>query len=176
MFSFQSSATNASEPENKNSYSPINICSNNKSFFPVFGSKLGETTEDELAELGRRNAQFGYYHIHGQSFWVRDGVFDYMSVTRPREVPRHWRNMGFSWYFTYEQIVNLFECLGFNLDVTEEPHIVDYNGQDSFYAKLTATKKSENLTVVLDFKYSKGKLRNSENTLYKMIFRRINNT
>ena len=176
LSSCQSSETNASEPESKNSDSTINICDNNKSFFPVFGAKLGETTEEDLAELGSLNKRHDYYYIHGQKLWVRDGMFEYMYITYPKEVPTHWSNMGFSWYLTYEQIYNLFECLGFNIDVTEEPHVVVHNGYDSFKAKLTATKKSGNLKVVLRFMYGKEIHRDSENTLYSMKFSRINKT
>lgn len=176
LASCQLSTTFASEPEKKHDESLISICSNDKSFLPVFGASLGQTTEDELAELGSLDEQYSMYHIHGQKFWVHDEVFDHMHVSRPMEVAKHWRNMGFSWYLTYEQIYQLFECLGFNIDITKEPHFVDYDGYDSFTAKLTATKKSENLKVVLNFRFNKEKNRNSEGTLYNMTFRRINKT
>jgi len=174
LSSCQLSAANAIESENKSSDATLIICNNDKSFFPVFGAKLGETTEEQLAELGSRDDAYDYYYIHGQKFWLRDGMFEHMHVWRPMEVPTHWRNMGFSWYLSYEQIYDLFECLGFTIDVIDEPHVEDYDGYAAFTANLIATKKSENLKVILTFKYNKEKNITSESTLYNMKLSIIN--
>ncbi|MDC2888985.1 hypothetical protein [Psychrosphaera algicola] len=111
-----------------------------------------------------------FYLIHGQAFWVKNGLFESMYLTTPREVPKVWRDIGFSWYLSYTQIYNLFECLGFEVNVNIEPQNEIFKGKESFKARLTAVNSLRNLKVTLNFLYGIGKDFNSENTLYSMKF------
>ena len=141
--------------------------SSSNELFPIYGIVLGETDEETLKRMGK--AEDDLYVIHGQNFWVHDGnVFESMYLVRPKQLPLKWRNMGFDWYLTYDQWLNLLSKLGFTVDSTT-PSVINRHGEKIFSATVFAVKKSGVPTQLkLEFKYNKGLTRNDEGTLYSI--------
>jgi len=137
--------------------------------FPVFGIVLGQTDVEELKKMGEEDD--GFYVIHGQKFWVHSGnVFKSMNLVRPRQLPLKWRNMGFDWFRSYDQWLELLEDLGYTITIVEAPHVEMFRGHESFTAEVkaingTATVPTE---LNLDFKYSDKTTTSGEGTLYSI--------
>jgi hypothetical protein len=143
--------------------------SSQKELFPVYGITLGQTDEDSLKNMGK--ADDGHYVVHGQNFWVDDGIFDHMYMTEG-QLPLKWRNLGLDWYLSYDQWLNLLNDLGFTVTIKEAPSLKMYRGRESFYAKVEAVKISKIPTkLVLDFKYSEETTTSAEGTLYSIKIR-----
>lgn len=143
--------------------------SSTKELFPVYGITLGETDEDTLKNMGK--ADDGHYTVHGQNFWVHDGnIFKGMYLTRPSQLPLKWRNMGFDWYLTYDQWLDLLNDLGYTITIEEAPHIEMYRGHESFYAEVKAVNKTAAVPteLSLDFKYSDITTTSGEGSLYSI--------
>ena len=137
--------------------------------FPIYGITLGVTTECELAKIGEKDKIKNYYKIRGQNFWVEEGKFDRMYLTRPREMPLKWRNYNFSWFNTYNEWVETLKHLGYKLSVTQPPMIEEYRGADSFFAEINAEKIGATPVLLkLSFKYSHKTSVDHEGTLYSI--------
>jgi len=137
--------------------------------FPVFGITLGVTSECELKKIGDKDEDSNYYIVRGQKFWVEEGKFDRMYLTKPSEMPLKWRNLNFSWYNTYDEWLEALEKLGFEVCVSQSPTIREYRGADSFFAELNAKQFGATpVALKLSFKYSDKTSTDHEGTLYSI--------
>jgi zinc ribbon protein len=144
--------------------------------FPLYGVTLGKTTVEQLARLGVRTSQidkntgkpYQYFVINGTNFWYNDsGIAHYMYIARGiYPIPEKWRALGFDWDISYNQWINLLERLGYSVTIAEPPHIVIWQGHDSFSAKIVAIKGT--IKIELGFDYSEGTTTDSKGTLYNI--------
>lgn len=137
--------------------------------FPVFGITLGVTSECELSKIGEKDKDSDYFIVRGQKFWVKEGKFDHMYLTKPSEMPLKWRNLNFSWYNTYDEWLEALEKLGFEVCVTQSPTIKEYRGADSFFAEINAKQFGTTpVALKLSFKYSDKTSTDQQGTLYSI--------
>lgn len=144
--------------------------------FPLFGVVLGKTTVSELSELGVKSSEYNYYNIHGFDFWFSetDNKADRMYLICDGALPQKWRNNGFDWRLSYNEWIDLFTEQEYTISIAKLPEVVEFNGYDSFSAKIVATKMHPYpISVTLDFQYSGGISEDSKKTLYSISVSRL---
>ncbi len=144
--------------------------------FPLYGVTLGKTTVEELARLGEKTisidtdtgAPYRYYVIRGTNFWYNEaGIAEHIYIARGiYPIPEQWQALGFDWNISYNQWLTLLQRLRYFITVDEPPHIVEYDGHDSFSARIAATKQP--IVLTLDFNYNEGTTTDSKRTLYNI--------
>lgn len=149
-------------------------------FFPLYGVTLGETSVDRLARIGimatdldSQNKAYKYYLVNDMRFWHNDKVATYMYLTYTSPLPKQWKNCGLSWGLSYNQWLDLFMKLGFNISMVKEPSMEWYNGKLTLAAEFYAVKKIKpdiQLTVEVYFNYSKKSSVTSPGTIYSLRF------
>ena len=154
----------------------------NRELFPLYGVTLGETTVNQLAQLGKRTGTlngktgkpYDCYVIRGTDFWYdADGIADHMYIARGvYAIPEPWSALGFDWNISYNQWIGLLQRLGCSVRIDEPPRIVKYDGHDSFSAKVSAVKQARiPIQIELDFKYNRATSADSPGTLYSISIR-----
>lgn len=155
-------------------------------FFPLCGITLGQTTVDELAQIGQgnpllhaRKGDGNYYEINATDYWFNVWYHDYdvahsMYLVHTFPLPEPWRQLGFDWELSYDQWFQLLLDLGFEIKVTKPPKVVVYNGHDSLRAELQAKRKRPGTTPLhldLNFAFSRGTETADPDTLYGLTVR-----
>jgi hypothetical protein len=145
--------------------------------FPLYGITLGKTTVSEIAARGSRAATdddsgepYLYYEVNGLDFWYDEesNIVDSMYITYTHPLPEPWKKLGFDWQKSYEQWLQLLQSLGYLTQITEEPHIQQWDGHDSFCAEIVARDPSLYVEeITLGFQFKPGTTR-SRGTLYRM--------
>ncbi len=146
----------------------------NAELFPLYGVILGKTTVEELTKMGTvgridddTGKPYSYYEIKGMDFWYNDGIADEMYISRSHPLPAQWKQMGFDWSLSYNNWIKLLEHIGFMVEIVEPPHVEHYDGHDSFFANIIATRqKWMDLEIELGFRYSTNTTVDSPSTLY----------
>jgi hypothetical protein len=158
---------------------PMEPSEGNSDLFPLYGVVLGETTVEQLARLGTRNSATkrnsggpeGFYEINKTNFWYGpDGVAYNMYIARGiYPIPERWGAIGFDWNLSYNQWVGLLQRLGYAVTIKESPRLDEYEGHDSFSAKISAIKQARiPIEITLGFNYSQGTTTDSQGTLYSI--------
>lgn len=159
---------------------PTEPSESNSDLFPLYGVMLGETTAEQLAQLGERastiNERTGRpyecYVINKIDFWYdADNVADHMYIAKGMDpIPERWRALGFDWNISYNQWVSLLQRLGYPVRIEESPRVKKYEGHDSFSAKISAIKQARiPIAITLGFNYSQGTTTDSQGTLYNIL-------
>jgi len=159
--------------------SPIRSSESNTELFPLFGVTLGETTVEQLERLGKKHLASkrysggpeGFYEINKTNFWYNaSGVAYYMYIARGiYTIPDPWGALGFDWNSSYNQWISLLQRLGFSVSISEPPRVVEYDGHDSFGAKVTGIRQVRlPIGIDLAFNYSRETATDSPGTLYSI--------
>lgn len=146
-------------------------------FFPLFGVTLGKTTWKDVEDMGYdvniwKNGPKRYTFINGVTFWDHkgEGVFANLYWTRSwrgNEMPSLWEANGFSWDYSYEEWLEVFQKLGYAITVREEPSKKEWDGRTVLSAKFDALSPDSTLEFDMDFDYGEdGHTTSSPNTLY----------
>ncbi len=165
----------------------VNLLSKNIfQLFPLYGVELGTTTVSQLAKLGvkaqdinsRTSKPYDYYKVSGMNFWfdAEKKITTHIYITYSDPMPEQWQNRGFDWQASYNTWRNLFEKKGYKIIDEEQPGHEIYRGSRSFKAEFHAVvpfSERINLSVELDFSYSKISGQNGKGTLYSIRIRSI---
>lgn len=142
-------------------------------FFPFWGITLGKTTWKQAEEMGFPVITYadGSQSINAGSLsfedWKGEGVFTMLHIEKSDPVPLKWKSMGFSWDNSYDEWVNVFKTLGYNINVKHQPKVLDGN---VLYAEFDALSQDGTLLFCMNFKYGEnGSQTSSPNTLYSII-------
>lgn len=145
--------------------------------FPLYNITLGKTTIKELAAMGIKstgknsdNEPYKFYVVNGMNFWYSDKFADSIYITNTDEMPKKWKDIGFSWNSSYNTWLKLLKNLGFQIKIKQEPRIVDWDNHPSFDAEVIGQIKTPDgtYTIELGFHYSKGTKISSFGTLYNL--------
>jgi len=96
-------------------------------FFPFCGITIGKTTCKEVEEMGYPVIKWpdgsvsvssgeGLFYDHD-----RNGFFTSLSMGKGRSFPPKWATKGFSWENSYDEWMQIFKSLGYNINVTHSP-------------------------------------------------------
>jgi len=136
---------------------------------PINGVVLGQTTEEELDKLGKRNLdtdetdiEYPSFVVDGIVFWADSQLAESIYLTYSDPMPVRWRLVGFDWDLSYDDWQTLLEALGWEIELSKDT--LESKGNGPFSAKVVA--QSEGLTMSLDFNYRDGNLQSSPSTLY----------
>lgn len=159
--------------------SNTNLPSSVNDFFPIGEITLGVTTWKQVEEKGYvvevwEGGPSRYTKASDFTFWDHkgQGVFTNMYKTRSwhdNNLPQLWESKGFFWNNSYDQWIDVFESLGFDITVTKEPNQREYNGHKTLSAKFEALSPDKSLLFTLDFSYGRnGHHTSSSKTLYSI--------
>lgn len=126
-------------------------------FFPLFGVTLGKTTWKDVEDKGYKVIKWEKGHaryviIDGVSFWDHsgEGVFTSLYWTREDcDFPPQWKSKGFSWDISYNEWVNVFKALGFNINVNTQPG----QAKNLFNDVFDALSPDKTLDFTMEFGY-----------------------
>lgn len=142
-------------------------------FFPLWGITLGKTTWKQAEEMGFPVITYAdgsqSINVGSLSFedWKGEGVFTMLHIEKSDPVPPKWKTMGFSWDNSYDEWVNVFKTLGYNINVKHQPKVLDGS---VLYAEFDALSQDGTLLFCMNFKYGEnGCQTSSPNTLYSII-------
>lgn len=151
----------------------VNSSSTFNDFFPLFGITLGKTTWEQAEEMGFpviTGADSSHSIKTGNlSFedWKGEGVFSMLYIERSEPFPPKWKSMGFSWDNSYDEWMNVFKTLGFNINVKHQPKVLDGN---VLHAEFDALSQDGILQFCMNFKYGEnGGQTSSPSTLHSII-------
>ena len=134
-------------------------------FFPLFGVTLGKTTCKEAEEMGYPLIKWPngkqYVSIGDLSFddSERKGIFTTLCMNKRCDpLPLKWKSKGFSWDNSYDEWVDVFKTLGYEINVTCQPYqeFVDLDtgeilDSSVLYAKFEALSPDGILLFKMDF-------------------------
>ena len=148
-------------------------------FFPIFDFALGQTTWKQAEEMGYeveiwkkgpdRTVTVGEF-----DFWDYEGGgrFTSLYVTSASEdddLPSLWRSKGFSWDNSYDEWMEIFKKLGFDITITQHPSQGYYSGHRTLSAEFEALSSDGKLLFDLHFDYGdNGHYTSSPNSLYSI--------
>lgn len=155
------------------------------SFFPLYGIVLGETKVQELDPL-RFNID---YEMEDGTIWIKPDTgyeSEYLtfyadsqtSVITDVEIdgeygfPLNWKKLGMSWDMSYNQFMDFFKSINFDVKILENPHKEFWEEKNYEYleACFKASVPNEKLCFFLNFSYGdKGFDINSPETLFEMV-------
>jgi superfamily II DNA or RNA helicase len=144
-------------------------------FFPISGIILGKTTWKDVEDLGYKvdadnNGQDRVAEVNNVNFWDKGGkgIFTSMLWTKHGgDFPLAWNSKGFSWELSYNEWIDLFKNMGFNIEITRQPYIMLLEGRDYFCAVFKAFSPDRTLAFELEFfGWKNGAYTTSPNTLY----------
>ena len=131
-------------------------------FFPVFGITLGKTTWKQAEDLGNvveiwKEGPSRYVDIEKVTFWDFDGIGKFTSMNLyahdDEDFPLLWKSKGFSWDNSYDEWVDVFKKLGFDITIIEEPTLKDFSGRNTLSAEFYALSSDESLRFKMSFGY-----------------------
>lgn len=166
------------ETSTTSSRSLLSPRSTTPSLFPLFGIALGKTSKDEIAKIGRKTTSGKgpiCYQVKGIDFWYDEGSnsanFMYL-VESLTDIPESWQELGFRWEKSYDEWLSVLEDLEYSIKVKERPHTKQWQGHDSFSARVIAEKSGMYPhSIELNFSYSEGTTTGSAKTLYSLSIR-----
>lgn len=146
------------------------------SFFPIWEISLGKTTWEQAEEMGHAvkkwdNSSSRTMWIDNAFFevWKSYGKFTSVIVYNDGDLPLLWKPKGFSWDNSYDEWIEVFSRLNFNIIVTEEPKQYEEDDYTMLKACFDAVSPDGLLKFDLDFNHGKnGHLTSSPNTLYSI--------
>jgi hypothetical protein len=160
------------------------VGSDSADFFPLCGIVLGETTIAEIEQIGvddpLLNVQKGdgnYYEVNATDYWFNiwyhdEDRADSMYIVHTQPVPLPWKELGINWELSYDEWFQLLLDLGFQIKVTRQPAVDQYDGHDTFSAELTATRRGNlSLKITINFNYSHGTQKSDKDTMYNFTIR-----
>lgn len=146
--------------------------------FPLYGVTLGKTRVNELKTLGIHSEQIDsatkspylYYVIEGTNFWYRNDIANDIYLTYTNTMPQKWKNIGFDWSLSYNDWMKLFDTLGYEVQVTKSPKIVQYDGHPSFSAQVMGRYAAAGIKyrIELAFNFSNAISASAKKTLYSL--------
>lgn len=132
-------------------------------FFPLFGITLGETTCKQAEDMGYKvkpfikNKKSRIAEVGEIDFWDYngDGVFTslswYYMEYKFTDFPPLWKSKGFSWDSSYDEWMDVFKKLGFEITVTQQPTQHEFAGHNSLHAEFEALSPNGILLFTLAF-------------------------
>ena len=134
-------------------------------FFPLFGITLGKTTWMQAEKMGYK-VKDNNSNGSGKNMYVNDLRFDdcdgkgmFTMVTwsiYDCDFPDLWKSKGFSWDLSYDEWIDLFSRLGFNIEVKKQPCREEYKGIESLDAEFEATSSDGLLGFDMFFCYGEN--------------------
>ena len=149
-------------------------------FFPLFGIILGETTWKQAEDMGHaveiwKGGPTRKTRMEGMTLWDDDGkgVFTSLYWIRPYMnafFPSIWESKGFSWDNSYDEWMDVFKKLGFNVTVKQQPSQKDFSGRTTLSARFEALSPDGKLLFEMIFDCGDaGCYTSSPKTLYTII-------
>lgn len=133
-------------------------------FFPLFGVTLGKTTWEQAEKMGYKVKDNN--SGSGKNMYINDLLFDdydgkgmFTMVTLSIydcDFPDLWKSKGFSWDLSYDEWIDLFRRLGFNIEVKKQPCREEYKGIESLDAEFEATSSDGLLGFDMFFCYGEN--------------------
>ena len=149
----------------------------NNDFFPLFGITLGKTTWKQAKEMGLEVRRFKEedsrnVNVEDVDFWDHEGVGIFTSIywtCDESDFPLSWKAKGFDWNLSYDQWIEVFEKLGFDVNITRKPGIGFNPKQKILNAEFEALSPDQTLRFIMEFNYGvNGYLTSSPQTLYSI--------
>ena len=151
-----------------------------KEFFPIFGITLGETTWKQAEDLGNKvkiyeEGPSRLIHIEDLLFWDHEGMGIFTSLYwshsyNNTDFPPLWKSKGFSWDNSYDEWIDVFNKLGYNITVKQQPSQKEFCGRNTLSARFKALSSDGSLSFDLIFDYGdNGYLTSSPKTLNVVI-------
>ena len=146
-------------------------------FFPLWGFTLGKTTWKHAEEMGNviniwKEGPTAYTKARKVTFWDHkgEGVFTSLYWTREDcDFPSSWKSNGFSWNLSYNEWINVFSKLEFDISITRQPSKRMCSGRNTLSAEFEALSREGTLLFRLDFEYGeKGCYTTSPKTLFSI--------
>ncbi len=138
---------------------------NTQGLFPLYGVTPGVTTVSELAKLGKHCTMrddtgklYKYYVVKGMNIWYVNELSDHIYITYSSPLPDRWRNLGFSWKLSYNQWIELFRKLSWEVEIVREPRKVKhYSGKgNSFEAEITVIAPAAGIDYIMRISFDYG--------------------
>lgn len=115
-------------PAISKTYSAVN------DFFPILGVTLGKTTWQDIRAMGYKVKKdkiedARYTLVEKVAFWDNDGegIFNSLYWVRDdNDFPTLWKSRGFSWEKSYDEWMNVFKNLGYNVTIKKQATINKY--------------------------------------------------
>lgn len=156
-----------------------NAASTIKDFFPIFGITLGETTWKQVEDMGKKveiyeDGPTRLMHIKNLIFWDHEGmgVFTSLYWTKSHnntDFPDLWKSKGFSWDNSYDEWMEVFKNLGYNIIVNQQPSEKVFCGRNTLCAHFEALSADGVLSFGMSFDYGEdGYLTSSPKTLHSI--------
>lgn len=150
-----------------------------KLFFPVYGFTLGKVTPEEFKAKGYFVEKEPYgdlvCDVRGFDFWDHNGdkVFEHIFTTKNNALPEFWeKKLGISWRLSYNGWISKFRELGFEIEILEEPHIIEEDDKEELHAEFIATSREKDLSFKLHFgwgnDFGEGATVDSPRSLYSI--------
>lgn len=151
-----------------------------KDFFPVFGITLGETTWKQAEDMGNNVEVYEggprrFMRIENLTFGDHEGMGVFTSLYWPQsynntDFPPLWKSKGFSWDNSYDEWMDVFNKLGFNITVQQQPNQKEFCGRNTLSARFKALSSDGSLSFELIFDYGdNGYYTSSPKTLNTII-------
>lgn len=148
-------------------------------FFPIWGISLGKTTWEKAEEMGYTvkksdNSPSKDMWIDNAFFrdWDNNGVFTSVIIYGDEEnfdFPPSWKSKGFSWDNSYDEWIDVFNNLGYQISVTQQPKQYEEDNNIMLSAEFEAISPDGLLKFELIFKRgNNGSLTSSPKTLYSI--------
>ena len=147
--------------ESKTSITPTksntNLPSSVNDFFPLFGVTLGKTTWEQAEDMGgeiKDDGQSKYVWIGRVKFSdnEKEGIFtSFYWCYHYVDFPLSWKSKGFSWDNSYDEWIEVFKKMGFNITVTQLPSRSLNSGNETFSAKFEALSSDGVLLFKMNF-------------------------
>ncbi len=157
-----------------------NVASAIKDFFPIYGITLGETTWKQVEDMGSKVEVFEggptrRAKMDNMTLWDDEGkgVFTSLFLYQPcnnTDFPPLWESKGFSWDNSYDEWMDVFKELGFNITVKHQPSQKDFCGRNTLSARFKALSSDGSLSFDMIFDSGgNGYLTSSPKTLNVVI-------
>lgn len=119
-------------------------------FFPVFGIMPGKTTPEDARKLGYKSESENLMKLQDTYIgtWGKNdqNTYRHFQVTRMKDqmhpkMPKKWADdYGFDMELSYNEWFNLFNSLGFRIDVKKEPTVEEFQERDVLKGEFRATE------------------------------------
>ena len=146
-------------------------------FFPLFGITLGKTTWKQAKEMGYEVRRFKEedsrnVNVEDVDFWDHEGegIFTSLYWTYDEsDFPPSWKSKGFDWNLSYDQWIEVFDKLGFEVTITRKPSQDFYSKRKTSSAEFEALSPDQSLRFIMEFNFEvNGYLTSSPKTLYSI--------
>ena len=158
------------------------IAEGTNALFPLDGVSIGTTTPYQLGRIGTRipDKEKGIGSVgYGQMYIVNEipvccdknnRFATFYCFFRRDYIPYPWQIIGIDLDLSYDEWLQLAGKMGWDVSVTEEPHVEDKDGVSSFTANVTMRIACDGTVSLmkLRFGYSTGTLSSDKGTLFNM--------